>query len=177
MQSLKFAIGIRKRQMVSLFVVVRDFLVQREENLSAMLRTATQAGCAQSSISTWIVFMPPSRCAIAPRCAGKPVGVGGARDRRGVLTTCNYEARKFGVHSAMPTFMALQRCPKSDRAAHAIRCLSARSRSHSRNPVSVHVNNRTALARRSLPRCHRAPERARSAGAGDPEHDLSEERS
>ncbi len=43
---------------------------------------------------------------------GKPVGVGGARDQRGVLTTCNYEARGFGVHSAMPTFMALQRCPK-----------------------------------------------------------------
>src|SRR6266566_9091449 len=33
------------------------------------------------------------------------------RERRGVLTTCNYEARKFGVRSAMPTFMALQRCP------------------------------------------------------------------
>ncbi|MBA2269730.1 MAG: DNA polymerase IV [Chthoniobacterales bacterium] len=47
-----------------------------------------------------------------PELAGVPVGVGGARDRRGVLTTCNYEARKFGVHSAMPTFMALQRCPK-----------------------------------------------------------------
>ncbi len=47
-----------------------------------------------------------------PELKGKPVGVGGARDRRGVLTTCNYEARKFGVHSAMPTFMALQRCPK-----------------------------------------------------------------
>ncbi|MGI8431521.1 MAG: DNA polymerase IV [Chthoniobacterales bacterium] len=47
-----------------------------------------------------------------PELRGKPVGVGGARDRRGVLTTCNYEARKFGVHSAMPTFMALQRCPK-----------------------------------------------------------------
>src|SRR2546429_4308073 len=46
-----------------------------------------------------------------PSLRGKPVGVGGARDRRGVLTTCNYEARKFGVHSAMPTFMALQRCP------------------------------------------------------------------
>ncbi|MFZ1221044.1 MAG: DNA polymerase IV [Chthoniobacterales bacterium] len=46
-----------------------------------------------------------------PALKGKPVGVGGARDRRGVLTTCNYEARKFGVHSAMPTFMALQRCP------------------------------------------------------------------
>ena len=47
-----------------------------------------------------------------PELRGKPVGVGGARDRRGVLTTCNYEARKFGVRSAMPTYMALQRCPK-----------------------------------------------------------------
>ena len=46
-----------------------------------------------------------------PVLRGKPIGVGGARDRRGVLTTCNYEARAFGVHSAMPTFMALQRCP------------------------------------------------------------------
>jgi DNA polymerase-4 len=46
-----------------------------------------------------------------PSLKGKPVGVGGARDRRGVLTTCNYEAREFGIHSAMPTFMALQRCP------------------------------------------------------------------
>ncbi len=47
-----------------------------------------------------------------PELRGKPLGVGGARDRRGVLTTCNYEAREFGVRSAMPTFMALQRCPK-----------------------------------------------------------------
>lgn len=46
-----------------------------------------------------------------PELAGHPVGVGGTRDRRGVLTTCNYEARKFGIRSAMPTFMALQRCP------------------------------------------------------------------
>src|SRR5260221_2335664 len=46
-----------------------------------------------------------------PALRGKPVGVGGTRDRRGVLTTCNYEAREFGIHSAMPTFMALQRCP------------------------------------------------------------------
>lgn len=46
-----------------------------------------------------------------PELTHLPVGVGGTRDRRGVLTTCNYEARKFGVRSAMPTFMALQRCP------------------------------------------------------------------
>lgn len=47
-----------------------------------------------------------------PALRGKPVAVGGARERRGVLTTCNYEARKFGIRSAMPTFMALQRCPQ-----------------------------------------------------------------
>ena len=47
-----------------------------------------------------------------PDLRGRPLGVGGARDRRGVLTTCNYEARKYGIHSAMPTFMALNRCPQ-----------------------------------------------------------------
>ena len=46
-----------------------------------------------------------------PALRGKPVGVGGTSGRS-VLTTCNYEAREFGVRSAMPTFMALQRCPK-----------------------------------------------------------------
>ncbi|MDO5059398.1 MAG: DNA polymerase IV [Neisseria sp.] len=46
-----------------------------------------------------------------PELAGKPVAVGGSADRRGVLTTCNYEARKFGLHSAMPTAQALKRCP------------------------------------------------------------------
>jgi DNA polymerase-4 len=45
-----------------------------------------------------------------PALRGKPVGVGGTGSRS-VLTTCNYEARKFGVRSAMPTFMALRRCP------------------------------------------------------------------
>ena len=47
-----------------------------------------------------------------PELAGKPVAVGGARDRRGVLTTCNYEAREYGIRSAMPTFQALQKCPQ-----------------------------------------------------------------
>ncbi len=46
-----------------------------------------------------------------PELADKPVAVGGRSSRRGVLTTCNYEARKFGCHSAMPTFKALERCP------------------------------------------------------------------
>lgn len=45
-----------------------------------------------------------------PELRGKPVGVGGSR-RRGVLTTCSYEARPFGVRSAMPTFLAFRKCP------------------------------------------------------------------
>jgi len=45
-----------------------------------------------------------------PELAGKPVAVGGSSGR-GVLTTCNYEARKFGCHSAMPGFKARALCP------------------------------------------------------------------
>ena len=46
-----------------------------------------------------------------PELRGRPLGVGGTGGR-GVLTTCNYEARKYGVRSAMPTFMAMTRCPQ-----------------------------------------------------------------
>ncbi len=45
-----------------------------------------------------------------PELAGKPIAVGGSSGR-GVLTTCNYEARKFGCRSAMPGFKALRMCP------------------------------------------------------------------
>lgn len=46
-----------------------------------------------------------------PTLRGHPLAVGGASDRRGVLTTCNYEARAFGVRSAMPSATALRLCP------------------------------------------------------------------
>jgi len=47
-----------------------------------------------------------------PQLRGKPLAVGGASDRRGVVATCNYEARRFGVHSAMATATALRHCPQ-----------------------------------------------------------------
>lgn len=46
-----------------------------------------------------------------PELADKPVAVGGKSTNRGVLSTCNYIARQYGVHSAMPTAVALRKCP------------------------------------------------------------------
>lgn len=47
-----------------------------------------------------------------PEYRGKPVIVGAPPDRRGVVSTCSYEARKFGVHSAMPSREAARLCPQ-----------------------------------------------------------------
>jgi DNA polymerase IV len=47
-----------------------------------------------------------------PAYRGKPVIVGGDPRSRGVVSTCSYEARKFGVHSAMPLREAFGRCPQ-----------------------------------------------------------------
>ncbi|MDR0932474.1 MAG: DNA polymerase IV [Victivallales bacterium] len=48
-----------------------------------------------------------------PELRGCPVIVGGAAERRGVVSTCSYEARAFGVHSAMPTRSAKRLCPQA----------------------------------------------------------------
>ena len=47
-----------------------------------------------------------------PELIGKPFAVGGSPDARGVVSSCSYAARQFGVRSAMPMAQALQKCPE-----------------------------------------------------------------
>ncbi|MGL5120726.1 MAG: DNA polymerase IV, partial [Plesiomonas shigelloides] len=46
-----------------------------------------------------------------PKLRHVPLAIGGRSERRGVISTCNYVARRFGVHSAMPTAQAFKLCP------------------------------------------------------------------
>ncbi|MFA5203402.1 MAG: DNA polymerase IV [Lentisphaeria bacterium] len=48
-----------------------------------------------------------------PELRGRPLVVGAAPDKRGVVSTCSYEARRFGVHSAMPSRTAFRLCPQA----------------------------------------------------------------
>lgn len=46
-----------------------------------------------------------------PSLRGQPIAVGGSPDRRGVIATCSYEARRYGIHSAMASATAMRLCP------------------------------------------------------------------
>lgn len=55
-------------------------------------------------------FFVAVECKRNPKLKGKPLIIGGS-SRRGVVAACSYETRKFGVHSAMPMYLAMQLCP------------------------------------------------------------------
>lgn len=55
-------------------------------------------------------FFVAVECKRDSRLKGRPLIIGGS-SRRGVVAACSYETRQFGVHSAMPMYLALQLCP------------------------------------------------------------------
>lgn len=57
-------------------------------------------------------FFVAVECRRNPKLKGRPLIIGGS-SRRGVVAACSYEARRFGVHSAMPMYLALQLCPEA----------------------------------------------------------------
>ena len=98
-----------------------------------------------------------------PSLKGKPVVVGGKSDERGVVSAASYEARKFGVHSAMPLRTAYKLCPQ----AIFVEGHPERYREYSGRVFEILqpllAAGRNGLRRRSLSRYdrHRAPARAR----------------
>jgi len=83
----------------------------------AQFRAKHDAVETSAESNTWILhvdmdaFFVSVELLTRPDLRGKAVVVGGQRDQRGVVTSASYEARQFGVHSAMPLRTAAKLCP------------------------------------------------------------------
>ena len=98
-----------------------------------------------------------------PELRGKPVAVGGSRER-GVVAAASYEARKFGVRSAMPSVTAKRQCPDLIFVKPRFEVYKAVSQQIRDDLRRAHADHRAAVARRGLSRRHREPA-GNSAGA------------
>ena len=95
-----------------------------------------------------------------PKLRGKPVLVGGSI-KRGVVASCSYEARVFGIKSAMPMAEAMRRCPHAIVVKHRMDRYVEASRDVLQDPRRLLARGRRPVARRGVPRLHgqRAPAR------------------
>ena len=108
---------------------------------------------------------------------GKPVAVGGPASSRGVVAAASYEARRFGVRSAMPMARAVRLCPHLLVVPPDFRKYKAVSSQVFEIFRADDAARRAALARRSVPGRHRErlgraarPPGRRAAEGGDPRH-------
>jgi DNA polymerase-4 len=98
---------------------VTPFVTPVESDLARRQSTASRFVNPDSSLLQRKIIHCDCDCFYAsvemrddPSLLGLPLAVGGRADQRGVVATCNYEARRFGIHSAMATAQALKRCPQ-----------------------------------------------------------------
>ena len=90
-----------------------------------------------------------------PELRGKPVIVGGDPGARGVVSAASYEARRFGVHSAMPLRTAAALCPEGDLPAGERREVPRGQPRGDGDPGPVHAAGGAGLDRRGVPRRRR----------------------
>src|SRR6476620_7288145 len=89
-----------------------------------------------------------------PELRGKPVAVGGSRER-GVVAAASYEAREFGVRSAMPSVTAKRQCPNLTFVKPRFEVYKAVSQQV--REICAYVDHRTAVPGRGVPGRHRKP--------------------